>query len=151
MSEASRYLCFNLGTEEFAIPLLTVKEVIGIPETTPIPQSPPYFAGIMNLRGQVISIMDLRVKLGIKTTKSEETSVIILDLGDSFLGMMVDQVNSVQLIPAGDISPKPTVDNGKAHDYINGVYRKQDHLILVLDIAKALSIQDKNQLNKKTA
>lgn len=151
MSDVSRYLCFNLGKEEFAIPLLSVKEVIGVPETTPIPQSQNYFTGIMNLRGQVISIMDLRIKLGIKAIVSEETSVVILDLGESFLGIMVDQVNSVQLINKDEISPKPAVDAGKSHDYIHGIYRKQDKLILLIDIAKALSVGDRTALAKKEA
>ncbi|MGE0631584.1 MAG: chemotaxis protein CheW [Pseudobdellovibrionaceae bacterium] len=144
MSQSSRYLCFNLGKEEFAIPLLAVKEVIGVPETTPIPQSPPHFTGIMNLRGQVISIVDLRVKLVIKPTQSAETSVIILDLGEYCMGAIVDKVNSVQLLASEEIADRPLADFAKNTDYIKGVFRKEDNLILILDISKALSIEDKN-------
>lgn len=118
MIDNSRYLCFNLGKEEFAIPLLSIKEVIGIPEITSVPQSPSHFLGIMNLRGQVISVMDLRQKLGIKNSKTDETSVIILDLGANQLGVVVDQVNSVQLLTKEEISEKPVVDNSKVHEYI---------------------------------
>ena len=64
-----RYLSFSLGSEDYAIPLLSVKEVIAVPEITPIPFTPSHFLGIMNLRGQVISIIDLRSKLGIKTKR----------------------------------------------------------------------------------
>ena len=149
MIDNSRYLCFNLGKEEFAIPLLSIKEVIGLPDVTPIPQAPAYFMGIMNLRGQVISVMDLRLKMNIKPTQSDETSVIILDLGDSQLGVAVDQVNSVQLLNAEDVSEKPVVDSTKNHDYILGVLRKEDKLVLLLDVARALSVEDKSTLKKQ--
>jgi purine-binding chemotaxis protein CheW len=148
MTDNSRYLCFTLGKEEFAIPLLSIKEVIGVPEFTPIPQAPNYLLGIMNLRGQVISVMDLRIKLGIKPTTTEETSVIILDFGESQLGVVVDQVNSVQLLTKDDVAEKPAVDGSKAHEYILGVLRRENHLVLLLDIAKALSVES---LLKKTA
>ncbi len=78
----NRFLCFSLGNEHYAIPLLTVKEVIAPPETTPVPQTPAYFKGIMNLRGQVISVIDLRTKLGIKPLQSAENAVIICDSGE---------------------------------------------------------------------
>lgn len=149
MSNNSRYLCFNLGKEEFAIPLLSIKEVIGLPETTPIPQAPSHFLGIMNLRGQVISVMDLRQKLGIKTTNTDETSVIILDLGNYNLGVVVDCVNSVQMLTAQDITEKPVVENSKTYEHITGVFRKNERLILLLDISKALSVEDKSAATKK--
>jgi len=150
MIDNTRFLCFTLGKEEYSIPLLSIKEVIGLPEVTPIPQSPPHFMGIMNLRGQVISVMDLRQKLSIKSPNTEETSVIILDLGDYNLGVVVDKVNSVQMLNQEDISEKPIVEANKAHDYITGVFRKEDKLILLLDIAKALSVEDRTTVSKNS-
>ncbi len=149
MSETTRYLCFGLGNEEFALPLLSVKEVIGLPEVTPVPQTPTHFLGIMNLRGSVISIIDLRVKLGIKPSPSEEITVMILDLGDYNLGIVVDRVNSVLSLSSEDISSKPMIDSAKSSDYVAGVFRKNDHLILLLDVTKALSVEDRNALSKK--
>lgn len=148
MNDGSRYLCFSLGNEEFAIPLLKVKEVIGVPETTSIPQSPGYFVGIMNLRGSVISILDLRIKLGFKPQNSSETTVIILDLGETNLGMVVDCVNSVVAIPSDQISPKPAIESSKVADYITGVFRKQEHLVLLLNIEKSLSVEDRTTLSR---
>jgi purine-binding chemotaxis protein CheW len=150
MNEQTRFLCFSLGVEEYAIQLLAVKEVIGMPEITPVPQTPPYFLGIMNLRGAVISVMDLRHKLGIKPGSSDETTVIILDLGDYCLGIVVDCVNSVLSLSMDDIAKKPVLESGKSTDYVTGVYRKEDRLVLLLDIAKALSIEDRSALNKKS-
>lgn len=148
MNQNSKYLCFNLGVEEFAIPLLAVREVLGVPEVTPIPQSPTHFLGVMNLRGQVISVMDLRLKLSIKSTPSDETAVIILDLGSYSLGVVVDRVNSVIEIGSDVATEKPSLETSKANEYVTGIYRKNDHLILLLDISKALSVDEKKIANK---
>lgn len=147
MSDQSRYLCFSLGNEEYGIPLLSVKEVIGVPETTPIPQTPPHFVGIMNLRGSVISILDLRLKLGHKSQTGDETTVMILDLGDYNLGVLVDRVNSVIAVGSEEIAPKPVIESTKSTEYITGVFKKEDRLVLMLDIAKALSLQDRSVLS----
>jgi len=145
----NRYLGFSLGSEEFGIPLLDVKEVIAMPEITAIPQTPPYFLGIMNLRGQVISVLDLRHKLGIKPNNSNETSIIVCDLNPLCLGVVVDSINSVLSPKPEEISPKPDVYQGKTNsDFITGVYRKQDCLVLFLDIAKSLSVEDHIALAK---
>jgi purine-binding chemotaxis protein CheW len=151
MSVPIKYLCFGLGQEEFGIPLLSVKEVLAIPEITPIPQTPPHFLGIINLRGNVISIMDLRSKFGIKTTSAEETTVVILDFGDYQLGIVVDRVDSVLSIDADQISSKPHIESSKSTEYISGVYRQEKKLILILDIAKALSVEDRNIATRKVA
>lgn len=140
---SNRYLCFDLGPDEFAIPLLSVREVLAMPEITPIPQSPAHFLGIMNLRGLVISIMDLRQKMGLKPQAHEETTVVILDFEECRLGVVVDRVNSVQSFTEEEIKEKPRVDAGKALDPLNGVVRRNEKLILLLDVAKVLSIDDR--------
>ncbi len=142
----NKYICFNLGVEKYAIPLLTVKEVIRVPEITAVPQTAPYFLGIMNLRGQVISIMDLRKKLNLKESNSVETTVMILNFGKNQLGVMVDCVNYVVSLSDNDISEKPVVSSAHNTDYISGVYRKDNELILILDIVKALSVEELQQL-----
>ena len=151
MSDSMRYICFSLGTEEFGIPLLSVKEVIGLPEMTKIPQTPPHFLGITNLRGSVISVMDLRTKLGLKSNFNPETTVVILDLGDYHLGVVVDCVNSVLTIEPEDISEKPVIESSKPTDYITAVFRKQNRLVALLDVAKALSVEDHSVLAKKSS
>lgn len=140
----NRFLGFSLGEEEFGIPLLNVREVIGLPEITPVPQSPKHFLGIMNLRGQVISIIDLRQKLGITPKKSAETAVVICDLGTTSLGVVVDSVNQVISPQTEEISDKPEIQNSKANAFITGVYRneKEKKLVLFLDVAKTLDMND---------
>lgn len=143
-----RYLCFNLGTEEFGIPLLIVKEVLALPEITPIPFAPSHFVGIMNLRGQVISLIDMRSKFGIKAQKNNETSVIICDLETTSIGIIVDSIDSVFSPKAEELSPKPNVQGSNSSDYITSIYRNEGRMILILDINKTLNVTDKNLLAK---
>ena len=142
----NRYLCFSLGVEQFAIPLLSAKEVLAVPEFTPIPHSAPYYVGVMNLRGQVVSVIDLRVKFNFKPTKSEETTVIIIDVGGQNIGVIVDSINFVIAADDNEIAPKPQVDNIKStSDYVIGVYRRDENLVLFFDINKLLSAEDKTK------
>jgi len=150
-SENSRFLCFSLGSEEFAIPLLSVREVIAMPEITPVPQTPPHFLGIMNLRGQVISVMDLRTKLSIKPDPKAETAIIICDLNPNSIGIVVDSINSVLNPSAKEISEKPEIQSQKNTEYIQGVFRSHDKLILLLDVAKTLGSGDLQALSKGQA
>jgi purine-binding chemotaxis protein CheW len=150
MSEQNRFLCFNLGTEEYAIPLLAVREVIGVPDITPVPQMPNFFLGIMNLRGSVISIMDLRVKIGITPNKKAETSIIILDLGSVHLGVMVDCINSVMQVTEEEITEKPHLEHTKSSDAITGVFRKSNSLVLLLDIARVLNVEEKTFIHQES-
>ena len=87
--------------------------------------------------------------MGIEAAYGEETTVIILDLGNYNLGVMVDQVNSVITIDKNHFAEKPNVDSSKIAEAIMGIFRKEQSLILILDIAKALSVQDRSVLNKK--
>lgn len=148
-----RYIAFSLGSEQYAIPLLQAKEFIGVTEPTPVPQSPEYFKGIINLRGQIISVIDLRTKLRLpkyerpQGQRSEE-SIIILNLGSLFLGMIVDSINSVLALTDEELGPPPTADASSKENYIIGVARKDNRLTLILDIESLLNVQDKTILQQ---
>lgn len=142
VSETSRFLIFSLCNEQYAVPLLKVKEVIALTETTPVPYSPSHFKGIMNLRGQVISVIDLRLKLKMaRAEQTGETAIIILDLSPLSLGIIVDSVESVLAVNPEEIQPPPDVGTTNTA-YIHGVTRKDKRLILLLDIEKTLSVED---------
>lgn len=143
---AQRYLAFTLGVENYAMPLLAVKEVIAMPEITPIPQSPAHFLGIMNLRGQIISIIDMRLKFGLKADRTAETVVIICDLAPLCLGIVVNRVDSVLTLTEGDINPRPEVQGHKMSAYIEGVTKHHNNLVLLLDIARALDVADRQAM-----
>jgi purine-binding chemotaxis protein CheW len=134
-----RFLAFSLGTESYAVPLAKVREVIALGEITPIPHTPAHVKGVMNLRGQVISVVDLRIKFRMKQAeKSAETAVIILDLQPQSLGMIVDSVNSVLALGADKISPPPDIESSVQADFIQGVARVDSGLVLIMDIEKGL-------------
>jgi purine-binding chemotaxis protein CheW len=152
-SELSRFIEFSLGKEDYAIPLLMVREVISIPDTTPIPKSPSHFLGIMNLRGQVISVVDLRKKLKIEAKQDQEEAVIIVDIGGMNIGVVVDSINKVLAFSSDEVSDMPDVENQINTQYIFGVYRKENSLTVLLDIAKVLDLKDMEAINvaKKAA
>lgn len=141
-----KYICFNLAEEQFAIPLLAVKEVIKLQEVTSVPQMPHHILGIFNLRGQVITVMDLRKKLNLPTAQTSETAIMILNFGKNLLGVVVDSVNFVQTVQSSEMQEKPMSLAGAASNSVVSVFRREDQLILVLDIAKALSVEELVQM-----
>jgi purine-binding chemotaxis protein CheW len=148
LSDIKRFLAFSCGQEHFAIPLLAVKEVIALPEFTPIPHTPPHFLGIMNLRGQIISVMDLRLKFNMKSSNTVETAVIICDLYPICVGVVVDSVNSVLSLSSKEILPKPEIESTKKTDYIIGVSKNDKRLVVLIDIAKVLNVEDLMHMKK---
>jgi purine-binding chemotaxis protein CheW len=153
MVNLNRYLEFCLGTEEYAIPLLMVREVISVPETTPIPKSPSHFLGIMNLRGQVISVVDMRKKLKIEAKSVLEEAVIIVDIGGINIGVVVDSINKVLAFAEDEICEMPEVEHQINTQYIIGVFKKEHSLTVLLDIARVLDLKDMQaiQHNKEAA
>lgn len=152
-TELSRFIEFSLGAEDYAIPLLMVREVISVPDTTPIPKSPPHFLGIMNLRGQVISVVDLRKKLKVDARQDKEEAVIIVDIGGMNIGVVVDSINKVLAFSSEDVSEMPEVEHQVNTHFIFGVYKKENSLTVLLDIAKVLDLKDLEAINgtKKAA
>ena len=142
-NQVDRFLEFSLGDEDYAIPLLMVKEVISIPETTPIPKAPKHFIGLMNLRGQVISIVDLRNKLTIKPREATaDSAVIIVDFQGINIGVIVDSINRVLAFRVSEIQEMPELNSQVRSDYIQGVYKKDDGLTVLLDLARCLDVKD---------
>lgn len=140
---SDRHLIFSLGNEEYSVPLLKVKEVIEVPDITPVPHTPEYYLGIMNLRGQVISIIDLRLKLkNVKQDLEKKTAVIILDFEGFSLGVAVSAVNRVLALTEEEIKERPAMESTENLDYISGVAHRDKKLILLLDVSKALNVDD---------
>lgn len=147
--ESNRYLEFHLGNESYAVELLTVKEVITIPELTPIPKAPAYVSGLMNLRGQVITVIDLRKKLNITPSKdSSQCGVIIFDLNDRSLGVMVDSIHKVLTIPADHIKELPDGE-GSNNNFFLGVLQHDSMLTMWFD--PSVLLETKTSELKKAA
>ncbi len=150
--EQLRYLQFELGGEYYAIPLLSVKEVIPCPETTPLPNGPAHYVGIMNLRGLIISVIDLRKRLSIKGSieKSEE-AVIIVEFDGISVGVVVDAIHKVLNIQSDHISEVPEIQSQINAKYIQGVHKGESRLTLMLDLELILNIKEIKKQTEKMA
>ena len=137
-SLAGRYICFTLGQNQYAIPLLQVKEVIGMVPTTPVPQSPSHLMGIINLRGHVISVLNLSNKLKLKAENANST-IIILEFANSSYGVAVNSVDCVMSYESNEISP-PTEFENHSNSGVLGVGKKDKSLTLLLDLKEVLNL-----------
>lgn len=137
MKITQKFLSFMVGSECFAVPLLKVREVIGMPEVTAIPQAPNHVVGIINLRGQIITIFDLRSRLN-ASTKGDQPTVIICEMPFGQMGMIVDLVSSVLSAESEQISEVPPGSRAANHDFITSIYSHEDELILMLDVEKVI-------------
>ncbi|MFW7380822.1 MAG: chemotaxis protein CheW [Oligoflexus sp.] len=147
----SKYLLFRLGEETYGILLSSVKEVIGITSITRIPHFPPYFKGIINLRGTIISVIDLRAKLNLKATEyvRMKTCIIIVEVNDHTIGVIVDDVAEVVGHHENAIESDFTVSSNVDSRYIVGVARSEtDRLTILIDIEKIFSAEDLGYLKK---
>ena len=142
---AERHLIFSLGAEEYAVPLLKVKEVIEVRDISVVPHTPKYYLGIMNLRGMIVSIIDLHFKIkGVPGTIDKRSAVIILDFGYFCFGIAVSSVNRVIPIQDTEIKERPAMESVESLDYIHGVIYREKRLILILAVAKALNREEIN-------
>lgn len=138
MNESDKYLIFLVGKENFAMPLLKVREVIAMPDVTPIPQPPAHVVGIMNLRGQIITIFDLRTCLKAQTKSNDQATVVICEMSFGQMGLIVDTVSSVLSTEPDKIADVPAGSRASQHDFITNVYTKDSELILMLDVEKII-------------
>ena len=128
-----RYLEFSLGGESYAVDLLKVREVITPPEMTPIPKAPAHVCGLMNLRGLVLTVVDLRKKLSVTPEKDvSQNAVIILDLGERIVGVVVDSIQKVLNLPASAVKPVPEGE-GSTSAHLLGILQNDARLTMWID------------------
>lgn len=137
MNMSEKYICFLVGKERFAIPLLKVREVIGMPQITPFPQSPTHVVGIFNLRGQIITIFDLRSRLNSKA-KGDQPTVIICDIENGQIGLIVDFIANVLSVETDQLSNVPEGTTTQGREFVTNIYSAQDELTLMLDVDQIL-------------
>lgn len=139
-----KHLVFLLCGNSYGIPILDVSEINGIMSITQIPKTPDYIKGIINLRGKVIPVMDLRLKFGMAEKQyDQETCIIIINLslaGEKVrqIGVIVDTVSEVFNIPLAQIEPPPNYGDAAENKFLNGVGKVKDKIVMLLDIKKIL-------------
>lgn len=142
-----KYLTFSLAGEEYGIGILKVKEIIGMLLITVVPQTPAYIKGVINLRGKVIPVIDLRLKFGLAASEfTERTCIIVVEIASTgrtlLMGIVVDSVSEVLNIKAADIEATPSFGTKLNTDYILGMAKTGSSIKILLDIDKILSSEE---------
>jgi purine-binding chemotaxis protein CheW len=138
-TDGRQYLTFALGAEEYGVEILKVQEIKGYSAITPIPNTPNYVKGVMNLRGSIIPILDLRAKLAMpEAAYNQFTVIIVVRVGAKTVGVVVDAVSDVLNIPLKDIQPTPDFGSQVDARFISGLAKAAERLVVLLDIEKVL-------------
>jgi purine-binding chemotaxis protein CheW len=143
MVNASQFLTFSLGEEEYGIELLKVQEIKGYSAITPIPNSPAHIKGVMNLRGAVIPIVDLRIRFGMEAVNYTKFHVIIvINVGTKVMGLLVDAVSDVLTVAPDDIRPAPDFGTHADTRFISGMASAGDKVAVLLELETLLREAD---------
>ena len=142
-ARAEKYLSFQVGAEEFAISVLSVREIMGIQDITPLPQTPGYVKGILNLRGKVVPVIDLRLKFGMQARDyTARTCIIVVSVPGAtspiLMGIVVDSVSEVLNVGAADIESTPDFGQGDHIPYLLGIAKNKGKVTILLDIEKVI-------------
>ena len=156
LDKEGKYLTFALANEEYGLEILKVREIFGYMEITAVPQTPHYVLGVINLRGQVIPVIDLRTKFGMDTTEvTEQTCIIVVEITQGQqkfdTGIVVDHVSEVLDIPGENIESAPQFGSSVNTDFILGMGKIADTVKILLDIDKVLGGEDLAGFVGKTA
>jgi purine-binding chemotaxis protein CheW len=140
---ASEILAFTLGQEEYGIDIQKVQEIRGYDAVTKIANAPNFIKGVINLRGIIVPIVDMRIKFNLGTpTYDQFTVVIILNIGNRVVGMVVDSVSDVITLALDQIKPAPAMGTALNTDYLVGLGTIEERMVIVVDIDKLMSSED---------
>ncbi len=147
VKKEGKYLTFSLGAEEYGLEILKVREIIGYIDVTAVPQTPHHVRGVINLRGQVIPVVDLRAKFGMETAEvTEQSCIIVVEIVQSSrkcsMGIIVDRVQEVLDIAGENIEDAPQFGTSVDTDFILGMGKVGDTVKILLDIDKVLAGDD---------
>ncbi len=138
--EGGQYVTFLLGEEEYGLEILAVQEIIGFTHITHVPHLPEFIKGVINLRGTVVPVVDLRLKFGIgQADYNNHTCVVVVKMEERVMGMVVDVVSEVVNFPEGSVEAAPPFGTNVRADFIKGMGKIGDRLVIILDIDKVLS------------
>lgn len=134
---------FRLERESFAVPIDRVREVVRVTEITRVPEAPPHIRGVTNLRGRVLPVVELRTRLGLTAAVTTPSSrILVVESQGRLLGLLVDAVSRVVKVPSSSVVPPPEEVLSDRTDYIPGVARMGDLLLILLDLDRALLLSD---------
>lgn len=147
--EILQLVTFHVGDEEFGVEILEVREINRMMEITRVPHAPDFVEGVINLRGQVIPVVDLRKRFGLSAVARDKSArIVVVELGDRVVGFLVDSVSEVLRVPRGLVEPPPPIVGGIDAAYIEAVVKLEDRLLILLDLRKLLSRGETQELGE---
>lgn len=145
--ELLQLVSFKIGDEEFGVDILSVQEINRMSQITKVPNTPEFIEGVINLRGRIIPVIDLRVKLGMtRKDHGKNTRIVVVELKGQTIGFIVDEVSEVLRIPKNITEAPPEMVGGMNTDYITSIGKLEDRLLILLDLEKILSTSEYNIL-----
>lgn len=148
-SSLIQLVTFKISEEEFGVDILKVQEIIRMMPITKVPKSPYFVEGVINLRGKVIPVIDMRKRFGMpEAVHDDQTRIKVMDLQGQVVGFVVDAVSEVLRIKESTVEPPPPVVAGVGSEYMRGVGKLEDRLLILLDLDKLLSEEEMNALSK---
>lgn len=144
---AAQYLTVNLANEEYAIDILAVREIRGWTPVTRIPQAPSYVLGVLNLRGAIVPVLDLRLRFGLVREEYSATTVtVVVTVAGRLFGVIVDAVSDVLDVQPDQVRPVPDMGTAVDTEYLKGLTSVEERMVLLLDVDKLLQPQDAQML-----
>ena len=146
IAQPGQYMSFVLNSQSYAVAISIVREINRVADITSVPQTPAFVAGVMNLRGKVISVVDLRLKFGLAAVeRTRETCIIVIEGDSGQVGMIVDSASGVLVLNAEQIEPAPVMGNADDLSFVRGMGKVENTVLILVDIVSALS---REQLSK---
>jgi len=145
-SEVVQLVSFMLDDVEYGVDILSVHEILRFPEMTRLPNTPPFIKGVINLRGNVIPVVDMRIRFGFpEGDVTDLTRIIVVETGGKQVGILVDNVYQVVRIPVANIDPPSDLITGISEDFISGIGRLRDRLIVLLNMTQIIFLEDSEE------
>jgi len=143
MIKKNQVVRFMVGKESFGVDIGRVQEIVTVPEITRVPDTPDFLEGIINLRGKIVSVIDLRKRLKVNgAERHKKNRILVTEIEGRVVGIIVDEVSEVLRLNPDNIEPPPEMINSAGSEYITGVGKLEDKIILLLDLAKVLSANE---------
>ena len=147
--ELLQLVSFEVGEEEYAVPILSVQEINRMMQITSVPQSPSFVEGVINLRGKIIPVIDLRKRFGLtELENSDDVRIIVVEVANRVIGFTVDRVNEVLRIGSSIVEPPPSMVCGLDTDYVQGVGKLDDRLLILLHLEKLFSAAEMAEIDQ---
>jgi len=147
--EVLQLVSFKIGNEEFGVDILQVQEINRLVEVTRVPNAPDFVEGVMNLRGRIVPVVNLRKRLGLeKRENDKDTRVVVVEIEGKTIGFIVDSVSEVLRVSKSVVEPPPELISGIDSEYIIGIAKLENRLLILLDLKKVLNVEERETLKE---